>query len=139
MEGYGININMAGAPTGRYRESDAERWDLDEAERLAYEIVGGPRVASVSIGDGDNEFRMWNADVTDFGNFTYPGGRWAEWYVDGEINGHRWRYRPLSDLPDWESADLLGEILAELHPIVTKVWVGTSDGRTEFEYPTREG
>lgn len=136
MERYGITISTD-TSNGRYREGDDNEWDLTEAERIAFELLeSSSRVRSITVGNGTHEFRMWNPNVTDFGQFSHPGGRWSTWYVDAEINGRRWRYRPLADLDGWEDADLLSEEVAELHPDVTKVWTGASDGSKEFEYPT---
>jgi hypothetical protein len=73
--------------------------------------------------------------VDDFVNFDHPGLRWAEWYVDVEINGHRWRYRPLADLERFEHGGRRSPTRRRraTYPDVTRIWVGRSDGSEEYE------
>jgi hypothetical protein len=135
MDGYGIAVHTATVGSSRYRAGDTDsmgtprggRVRLREAARLA-----GASPTS-AFGNGDHEFRMWATTVDGFVNFDHPGLRWAEWYVDVEINGHRWRYRPLADLDDADKADGLATRAAELYPDVTRIWVGRSDGSEEYE------
>lgn len=139
MEKFGINVFVDKRGVSRFRRDGEERWDLAEAEELAFASFEAGRYAWVSLGNSDeHEMRMWGPDVTDFGNFNHDGHRWARYYVDVEINGRRWRYRPLADLNDFESADELGELAATLHPTVTRIWTGASDGSMELEQDTRE-
>jgi hypothetical protein len=143
QDGYGILVNTGRSTNvGRYRMEGEDRWDLEEAERIAYRLLAECDLVYVSIGNGGHEFRMWGTAVareSSWKNFTGPDLRWAPWYVDVEINGHRWRYRPVADLRDLAAADELAEYVAELHPHVTRVWVGASDGSEEFEHETDEG
>lgn len=135
MDNFGIMINTQ-KTSSRYRQGDQDEWDPTEAERIAYDLLhASNRNVSVTIGNDDHEFRLWHPDVSDFGNFSEPGGRWASWYVDAEINGHRWRYRPLAELRDWEDAAVAAEDLLELGNVVSMVWEGASDGSAEFEHP----
>lgn len=153
MNEYGIQFCNRSGNFSRYRlggsdDGPAPRWNLTEAEKIAYQLFErlgthtDGNCAYVMFGNGDHEFRIWGAAVAgqdSWGNFDGPNLRWAPWYVDVEINGHRWRYRPVADLRDYADADELAEYVAELHPHVTRVWVGASDGSEEFEHETREG
>lgn len=138
MDDYGIEIYSArtGVMT-RYRRDGGETdaWGLAEAEEYAYQALLTRNATYVTVGNGGHEFRMWGENVTDYGNFTFThtGLRWSEWYVDVEVNGRRWRYRPVADLDDYPAADELAEVAAGLHPDVTRIWVGRSDGTEEDE------
>lgn len=132
MEGFGININ---GPRGasRYRADEVETWELDEAAERAFALLHSRQAAYVTVGDGNHELRIWgDVDHSSYGNLSH-NGRWAEWYVDVEINGRRWQYQPLADLDDWDAADSVAEEACELHPHVKKLWVGRSDGSEESE------
>jgi hypothetical protein len=131
MDGYGIQVDTPSRGSSRYRRGEEDRWDLAEAEALAMNLLLSRRVNYVTVGNGDHEFRRWSSSVTDFGNFNHPDLRWAEWYVDVEINGNRWRYHPLADLDDYEAADDLAVQAVELAPDVTRIWLGRSDGSEE--------
>lgn len=134
-DGYGIEVHMGDLGSQRYRMDGHDRWDLTDAEALAHHLLTSrDKVTYVSFGDGDNEFRAWSRNVSDFGAFGHPDVRWAEWYVDVEINDHRWRYRPCADLADWEAADRMASQAAELTPVVTRIWLGASDGSEEFDF-----
>lgn len=130
MEGYGINVYRNGE-TRRYRTGStselAERWNLPEAAEIAIALQNGRSGATswVTIGDGgSHEFRLFAEDVS--------GGRWADWYVDVEMAGRRWRYRPMADLDNMAEADETAAEVEELDEI-TKIWVGASDGSEEYE------
>lgn len=137
MDGYGVLVSTLGRGSARYRINDGEidTWDdILDAEAIAYSLLGSSgRVVYVSFGNGEHEFRRWADDVTEHHNFDHPGIRWAEWYVDVEINGHRWRYRPVADLDDQEAADGIADLASELRPDITRMWVGRSDGSEEYE------
>jgi hypothetical protein len=146
---YGIQFCSRAGNVSRYSPGDGigdvdgtfgYRWDLDQAEYLAHTLVAERPCAYVSFGNGEHEFRKWGSVVADqdsWFEFRGPDLRWAAWYVDVEINGHRWRYRPVADLDDFAAADELAETAATLHPHVTRVWVGASDGSEVFEHETR--
>lgn len=138
MDGYGIQIHTERRGTQRFRlgfgADQEDRWELAEAEELAHNLLHDRNsVVYVAFGNGEHEFRRWGGDmVTTFGNFSHPGCRWATWYVDVEINGHRWRYRPVADLDNEEAATDVAEAAFDL-PEVTKVWTGNSDTGEEYE------
>lgn len=141
MESYGIEVCTVGMGPRRYRgtassNEPAQVWDLPEAEETAFRLLTRMsetgRAVYASFGNGEHEFRMWADGITDHGDFNRPGLRWADWYVDVEINGHRWRYRPCADLSDDDQADELAELALTLRPAVTKVWFGASDGSEEW-------
>lgn len=135
MDGYGIMIDTERLGTSRYRLADGETgtWELPEAEEIAYNLLKLRHARYVTFGNGEHEFRMWGDNVTDYGNFNHPHIRWSDWFVDVEINGRRWRYRPVADLDGYEAADELGGAAANLYPDVTRVWTGASDGSEEYE------
>ena len=137
MDGYGVSF-ATNRGQSRYRTRDSSDWDLAEAEQIAFGLLESRGARYVTFGNGEHEFRMWGENVQDAGNFTVTdtGPRWSDWYVDAEINGHRWVYRPVADLGDYGDADNLAEEAAELHPDVTRVWVGCSDGGEELESET---
>lgn len=144
MDSYGIEVHAKGRGNVRvdYRSGDNSDglWDnLSEAEEFAYDLLTTGRYTYVTVGDGEHEFRMWRPGVTSFGEFNHPDVRWSDWYVDVEINGRRWRYRPIADLDDYDAADELGEVAATLYPDVTRIWWGSSDTGQEFQASTREG
>ncbi len=141
---YGIEIfsksgNVSLYRPGSYDNMESKRWPLAEAEEIAWKLFVERRPTYVAFGSGDHEFRMWSDEITSYGNFCHTGVRWAEWYVDVEVNGRRWRYRPVASLDDFDAADELAEIAATLHPDVTRVWTGCSDSDEEYEHETREG
>lgn len=140
MDGYGVQTQMPRSGTSRYRVGDEDAWDLTEAEGIAYGLLVAYEPNYVTFGNGEHEFRAWAKDVTYIGNFTdtHTGPRWSQWYVDVEIDGHRWVYRPVADLDDHAAANALAELAATLHPDVTRIWVGESDGACEFETVTAE-
>lgn len=123
---YGIDIQSSRGSKSRYRADGEERWDLGEAAEIAAGLLETRSATYVTVGDGEHEFRLCRVDVE----------RWAEWFVDAEMVGRRWRYRPLADLGDYGDADNLAEEAAELHPDVTRVWIGRSDGSEEQESET---
>jgi hypothetical protein len=136
MGDYGIHINTSGAASARYRTDGGQtsEWELAEAEALAYPLVEVFSTATfITVGNGDHDFRMWGKDVAEYGNFDHPDLRWAPFYVDVQINGHRWRYRPAADLDSWDEAEQIGDEGAKL-PEVEVMWIGKSDGSHEFEY-----
>lgn len=139
MDGYGITT-ASRRGTAQYRLTGTDQWELAEAEEIAHRLLDRSPVIYVSVGDGEHEFRAWGTDVTSYGyeNFDHPGIRWAAWYVDVEINGHRWRYRPVADLDSYDTAEEIAERAATLEPDVTRIWIGASDGSEEFELQTRE-
>ncbi|MEU7904092.1 hypothetical protein [Actinoplanes sp. NPDC049118] len=133
MDGYGIQIDTESRGTSRFRAGGAETWDIEEAEALAFPLLESRRARYVTFGNGEHEFRIWGENVSDLGNFndTDTGPRWSDWYVDVEINGHRWVYRPCAELSEYPDADELAETAASLAPDVTRVWLGRSDGSEE--------
>lgn len=137
MDGYGIAINTGGIGGSRYSLGNVNTWDLADAAGLALELFHARRPVYVSFGNGDHEFRMWGDDVSEFGNFTHPGIRWSEWYVDVEINDERWRYRPVADLGDYQTAEDIAMRATDLDE-VTRIWIGRSDGSEEFEIDPHE-
>jgi hypothetical protein len=137
MDGYGIQIHTERLGTTRYRGpvlagEPAQTWELAEAEEIAYQLLQDRNAVYATFGNGEHEFRMWRDNVTNFTNFDFPGVRWSEWYVDVEINEHRWRYRPCADLSE---EDIATDTAAEAHELaeVTTIWVGISDTGEEFE------
>lgn len=135
MDGYGIEVGTVQG-VRQYSGGGEKRWDLGEAERKAYELLTERAPWYVTVADGKHEFRMWRPDFVDRpGGFDH-GQRWAEWYVDAEINGNRWIYRPLADLNEYGDADYLAEEAAGVDE-VTHIWVGRSDGSEEEEWPVR--
>jgi hypothetical protein len=124
-----------------YRTGDADAWDLDEAVRRAVELLfGRPGTTWVSVGNSEHEFRLWASDLSDVGNFTMGADgtpRWDRWYVDVELSGRCWVYRPLADLQDEDDASPLVIALERLgadESVVGRVWTGTSDGGEGYEY-----
>lgn len=145
MEGYGIEIHTERMGTIRYRLGGNDhlgvRLPLTEAEEKAHELLIGRNAVHVTVGDGEHEFRMWAHDAEGrylSSNFDRPGLRWADWYVDAEINGRRWRYQPIADIDTFSAAEDVAERACGLYPDVTRVWVGASDGSEEFEREVHE-
>jgi hypothetical protein len=137
MDGYGIKIGTKRGEA-RYRSGDEEAWELDEACERAFALLHMRQAGYVIVGNDDHHFCMWG----DVDRSTYDGfnqnGRWARWFVDVEINGRRWIYQPAADIDDYEGAggaDDIAEQAAGLHPVVTRLWVGLSDGSEEVESP----
>lgn len=132
MDGYGVQTYTAARGSARYRAGDVDRWDsISEAAGVAASLLPRGRTAYVTVGNGEHELRMWRDDAEAFGSLsdTPTGPRWAEWFVDVEIDGRRWQYRPLADLSEFDEADELAEAAAGLASEgVTRVWVGRSDG-----------
>lgn len=137
---YGILVHSERTGTSLYRTGsqsgdDGKNWTLEEAERTAYELLTSDRrYIFVGFGNGEHEFRAWDEHFTNYGNFNHPNLRWAEWYVDVEIDEHRWRFRPCADLNDWAAAEEMAHIAVTLHPVVTRVWMGRSDGSEESQF-----
>jgi hypothetical protein len=136
---YGININMRGAGAVRYRAAGEDRWDLTEAAAMAYDLLKGRDARYVTVGNGYHEFLMWGSDTGELGNFhdSGTGPRWSDWFVDVEINGHRWVYRPVFGISDQDTADNLVREARKLDE-VDRVWSGRSDGAEEYEYEQQE-
>lgn len=137
MDGYGILVHTETRGSSRYRRGEDDHWDLAAAEAIAMDLLLSRRVTYVTIGDGEHEFRRWSSSVTESNGFDHPDLRWAEWFVDAEINGNRWRYRPLADLDSYDAADELAERLSELTD-VTRIWVGNSEYGDEEVTETRD-
>jgi hypothetical protein len=139
MDGYGVSF-ATNRGQSRYRTGDSSEWDLAEAEGIANDLLLERQPIYVSFGNGEHEFRAWGGDSDGFGDFRDNGAgpRRSDWYVDVEIAGRRWHYRPLADLRDYSEADELAEEAAALAPDVTTIWVGKSDGSVEDVTEVRE-
>lgn len=126
--------------TSIYRTGDAETWELEEATRRAAELLNRPGMVNVSVGNSEHEFRLWAPGVEAPVNFRMGARetpRWSDWFVDVEIDGRRWVYRPLADLRDHREAAELHQRLDDLDvddSLMGRVWVGASDGGEEYEY-----
>lgn len=143
MDGFGIELGTRSG-TVRYVVTDGgervESWDNAQiAESHAHRLLMERKPRYVTIGDGRNEFRMWHPDWDPSENLNFGNnGRWGTWYVDARINGRRWRFAPVANIDDLETAEENALRLREV-PDVDLVWVGASDGSEEYEYETREG
>jgi len=142
MDGFGVTATVEGDTARRYTEGERQRFELAEAARIAVGLVDRPRTLFVSIGDGEHEFRLYREGVTSYGVMQEQveghGPRWAHWFVDVEMEGRRWQYRPVADLHEFSDADEIAEHAASLAPDVRWVWVGTSDGSQCQDWETRE-
>lgn len=138
MEGYGIQLYHERRGLYRFKVDGVGEWESPTAaESLAYWAFTERSLGQyVTFGNGHHEFRMWRDGIDSWNNFTHPDARWAEWYVDVEISGHRWRYRPVADLDDLDAAEELADEAHHL-PGVTRVWIGKSDGSEEYETITQ--
>lgn len=138
MDKYGIAMHIRAMGTVIYRpggdDQGGKRYELGEAEEVAYKLEVERRPIYVTVGNGEHEFRRWHPGVTDWGNFrsTTTGMRWSEWYVDVEMASRRWVYHPALDLPDYDRAEECAMEAVEL-PEVTRIWIGHSDTGEEFE------
>lgn len=123
MDGYRIEIATSNGPRV-YRHGGEVNFDLAEAAEIADGLLERNTSALyVTVGNGEHEFRL---------TAEQDGDRHAEWYVDVELGGKRWRYRPMADLDSYEASGEVGEP-AEALDEVSRVWIGRSDGSEEYE------
>ena len=131
MNGYDIEITT-GRSTRLYHRGDEVRWELTEAARIAVEQLESTRAIRVDICDGEHAFRLWDDSIQE-------RDEESTWYVDARIGDHRWQYDPTAKLEDYPAADDLAEKVAGLHPDVTFIWVGRTDGAEEMGSPVDDG